>query len=85
LGTTCEGKLYFAEEKFDLAQTALLKAIDLEPNLSPAYDLLMPTYMHAKNLAEALNQMNAVLAKKPNDLRALLVIGMIYSQIEGIR
>jgi tetratricopeptide (TPR) repeat protein len=82
VGYYLRGKLYLAEEKFDLAQTAFLKAIDLDPNLSPAYDLLMPTYMHAKNLAEALNQMNAVLAKKPNDLRALLVIGMIYSQMK---
>ena len=82
VGYYLRGKLYLAEEKFDLAQTALLKAIDLDPNLSPAYDLLMPTYAHAKNLPEALNQMNAVLAKKPDDLRALLVIGMIYSQMK---
>ncbi|HTG30802.1 MAG TPA: tetratricopeptide repeat protein, partial [Methylomirabilota bacterium] len=81
-GYYMRGRLYLAEEKFDLAQTALLKAIDLDPNLSPPYDLLMPTYVHAKNLPEALNQMNAVLAKKPNDLRASLVIGMIYSQMK---
>src|SRR5207248_11074990 len=76
------GKLYLSEQKFDLAQTALLKAIDLDPNLSSAYDLLAPTFLHANNPSEALNQMNAVLAKKPDNLQALLVTGMIYSQMK---
>jgi len=79
-GYYMRGKLYIAEEKFDLAQTALLKAIDLDSNLTSAYDLLMQTYQHANNQPEALKQMNAVLAKKPNDLRALLATGMIYSE-----
>src|SRR5437763_2335656 len=79
-GYYMRGKLYVAEEKFDLAQTALLKAIDLDSNLISAYDLLTPTCLRANKLPEALNQMNAVLAKNPNDLRALLMTGMIYSQ-----
>ena len=82
IGYYMRGKLYLAEGKFDLAQTALLKAIDLDPNLSSAYDLLVPTFLHANNPSEALNQMNAVLAKKPDDFRALLVTGMIYSQMK---
>jgi tetratricopeptide (TPR) repeat protein len=81
-GYYMRGKLYMAEEKFDLAQTALLKAIDLDSNLTSAYNLLMHTYQHANKLPEALSQMNVVLAKKPNDLRALLVTGMIYSQMK---
>ena len=82
VGYYLRGKLYLAEKKFDLAQTALLKAIDLDPNLSSAYDLLVPTFLQANNPSEALNQMNAVLAKKPDDLPALLVTGMIYSQMK---
>jgi tetratricopeptide (TPR) repeat protein len=76
------GKLYLSEKKFDLAQTALLKAIDLDSNLSSAYDLLSPAFLNANNPSQALNQMNAVLAKKPDDLQALLAIGMIYSQMK---
>src|SRR5207302_8876558 len=75
-------KLYLGEKKFDLAQTALLKAIDLDPDLTSAYDLLVPAFLHANNPSEALNQMNAVLAKKPDDLPALLVTGMIYCQMK---
>ena len=82
LGYYLRGKLYLSEKKFDLAQTALLKAIDLDPNLSSAYDLLAPAFLYANNPSEALNQMNAVLAKKPDDFRALLVTGMIYSQMK---
>jgi len=82
VGYYLRGKLYLAEKKFDLAQTALLKAIDLDPDLTSAYDLLVPTFLHANNPSEALNQMNAVLAKKPDDLQALLVTGMIYSQMK---
>jgi tetratricopeptide (TPR) repeat protein len=82
IGYYLRGKLYLSEKKFDLAQTALLKAIDLDPNLSSAYDLLAPAFLYANNPSEALNQMNAVLAKKPDNLQALLVTGMIYSQMK---
>ena len=54
----------------------------MDPNLSSAYDLLVPTLLHTNNLAEALDQMNALLTKKPDDFQALLVTGMIYSQMK---
>jgi tetratricopeptide (TPR) repeat protein len=77
-----QGKLYSAEGKFDVAQTALLKAIDLDPNFSRAYDLLVPIFSRANKLPEALNEMNAVLAKKPNDVRALLLTASIYDAMK---
>jgi tetratricopeptide (TPR) repeat protein len=77
-----QGKLYSAEGKFDVAQAALLKAIDLDPNFTRAYDLLVPIFRRANKLPEALNEMNAVLAKKPNDLRALLLTASIYDAMK---
>ena len=77
-GYYMRGKLYLGEGNFDLAQTALLKAIDLDPNLTKAYELLIPIYSRANKLPEVLTEMNAVLAKKPNDVRALLLAGFIY-------
>src|SRR2546430_6848996 len=82
LGYYLRGKLYLSEKKFDLAQTALLKAIDLDLNLSSAYDLLAAAFLYANNPSEVLNQMNAVMAKKPDNLQALLATGMIYSQMK---
>ena len=72
-----QGKLYSAEAKFDAAQAALLKAIDLDPSFTRAYDLLVPVFSRANKLPEALKEMNAVLAKQPNDVRALLLSGVI--------
>jgi len=77
-----QGKLYSAEGKFDVAQAALLKAINLDPNFTRAYDLLVPVYSRANKLPEALNEMNAVLAKRPNDVRALLLAGSIYDAMK---
>ena len=71
VGYYLRGKLYLSEKKFDLAQAALLKAIDLNPNLSSAYDLLAPAFSQGNKPAEALNQINAVLAKKPDNLPSL--------------
>jgi tetratricopeptide (TPR) repeat protein len=76
------GKLYSAEGKFDLAQEALLKALDLDPNFNRAYDLLLPIFRRANKLPEALNEMNAVLSKKPNDVRALLLTAFIYNAMK---
>jgi tetratricopeptide (TPR) repeat protein len=76
------GKLYSAEGKFDLAQEALLKAIDLDPNFTRAYDLLIPIFSRANKLPEALNEMNAVLVKNPNEVRALLLTAAIYNAMK---
>lgn len=73
-----EAKLDIAEGKYDLAEAALLKAIDLNPNLPGVFELLIPTYNQTHKLTDALNEMNAVLAKNPNDVRALLVAALIY-------
>ena len=67
------GKLYVAEEKFDLAQTALLKAIDLDPNLTSAYDLLIPTYLRANKLPEherALRRLAELYRSRGDESRA---------------
>ena len=77
-----QGKLYVAENKLDLAQTALLKAIELDHNFTQSYDLLIPIYIRTNKLSEALNQSNAVLAKKPNDGQALLLSGLIYDTLK---
>src|SRR6266404_5102189 len=79
------GAAYYIEGKFDLAQTALLKAIDLDPNLTRAYELLIPTFGRANKLPEALTEMKAVLAKKPDDARALLLAGFIYDAMKDYK
>jgi tetratricopeptide (TPR) repeat protein len=77
-----EGKVDAAEGKFDLAQAALFKAIELDPNQTRAYDLLIPIYARANKLPEALARINAIVARKPNDVRPLLLSGLIYDQLK---
>ena len=77
-----QGKLYVAEGKFDLAQSALLKAIDLDPNLTAAYQLLVPTFSRTNKPQDVLNEMTSILTRNPNDQRALLISGLIYSAMK---
>ncbi|MBV9010421.1 MAG: tetratricopeptide repeat protein [Verrucomicrobia bacterium] len=77
-----EGKVDAAQGKFDLAQEALFKAIDLEPDQNRSYDLLLGVYPRANKLPEALQRLNSILAKKPDDARALLLSGLIYDQLK---
>src|SRR5437763_14018519 len=51
VGYYLRGKLYLAEKQFNLAQTALLKAIEMDPDLTSAYDLLVPAFLISNNLS----------------------------------
>ena len=63
------------------SEDALKKAIELDPNLAIAYNLLVSTYVQTNRLPEALKQLEAVLAKNPNYAPALLTSGIIYTQM----
>ncbi|PZR73570.1 MAG: hypothetical protein DLM52_10810, partial [Chthoniobacterales bacterium] len=79
-----EGKVAAAEGKFDVAQSALFKALEADPNETRVYDLLLPIYSRANKLPDALARLNDILAKKPDDARALLMSGMIYDQLKDV-
>ena len=61
-------KLYDGE-KFRGGRAALRKAIELDPNLAVAYNLLVAIYVEANKLPEALKELKTVLAKNPQDAR----------------
>ncbi len=73
-----EARIYAAQEEWIKAEAALLKTLDLDPNFSIAYDLLISTYVSANKLSPALGQLEGVLAKNPNSPRALMMSGMIH-------
>jgi tetratricopeptide (TPR) repeat protein len=77
-----DGKVAAAEGKYDQAQAALFKAIELDPNESRAYDLLIPVYARSDKLPDALNRLTGILAKRPDDVRALLLSGLIYDRLK---
>jgi tetratricopeptide (TPR) repeat protein len=76
-----EAKVYFAQGDWDRAEVALLKALQGDPNYSKAYDLLIYTYIAANKLPDASSRVNSLLSKQPNDLRLLMLSGLIYDKM----
>ena len=76
-----EAKIYFAQGEWDRAKAALLKALQLDPNYSKAYDLLIYIYIAANKLPDASSRVNGLLSKQPDDLRLLMLSGMIYDKM----
>jgi tetratricopeptide (TPR) repeat protein len=74
------GRIYAIEGAWARAQAELLKTIDLDASLSRAYDLLISTYVASGNLPEAINRLEAKLAKKPDDQSSLLSLAVIYEK-----
>ena len=76
-----EGKVYAAQGQWDRAEAALLKARELDPNFLAAYELLISTYLAANKLPQAINQVESLLSKSPDNLRALMVLASLYERI----
>ena len=64
-----------------LAETALLKVIDQEPNQSGAYLILSQLYIAAGKQQAALDRLNA-LASKNNNFAAYIQMGVIYDAMK---
>jgi tetratricopeptide (TPR) repeat protein len=75
-----EGRILAAEEKWDSAEAELQKTLQLDPNLSNAYDLLVQAYLATNKLPQALNQLQAQLAKNPNDVSALMTLALLHER-----
>ena len=57
------GKIYLAQQDFTHAEADLLKAIDLDPNLEPAYLLLAQLYVASNRQEEAIAKLTAFVEK----------------------
>ena len=62
-----EGKVYAAQGQWDRAEAALLKTLELDPNFLNAYELLISTYVAANKLPQAINQVESLLSKSPDN------------------
>jgi len=75
------GRSYVIEKNFAAAEAALRKAIELDPNLAAAYNLLVAIYVEANKLPDALKELETVLGKNPQYSPALLTSGIIYERM----
>jgi tetratricopeptide (TPR) repeat protein len=76
------GKIYAAEGEWDRALAALHHALNLDPNFSHAFDLLISTYLSANRPKEAIDELQTLLSKTPNNVRALTDLALIYDRIK---
>lgn len=74
------GEICIAQQDTARAETALKKAIELQPDSPDAYYLLAQMYFDTKQDQGALADLQAVSAKNPKDTKALMLIGTIREQ-----
>jgi len=74
-------KIDAAQTNMARAETDLLKAIDLNPNLPGPYLLLAQVYVTSDKYQEALQKLNALVART-NDAPAFLQIGAIHEKLK---
>jgi len=71
LNTLAEQNQLFDEKKIQEAQNDFKNAVKYDPDNLSARKNLIYTYLVSDNYTEALNEVNAILAKNPNDAFAL--------------
>jgi tetratricopeptide (TPR) repeat protein len=76
------GKIYAAEGQWDRALASFHQALQLDPNFSKAFELLISTYLLADRPGEAIDELQSLLAKTPTDSRALADLALIFDQIK---
>jgi len=69
------------QPEVDQAEKALLKAIELNPNLHPAYLLLARLYVASNKHQQALDRLNDLA--RTNDVTALMQIGIIHEELKN--
>jgi tetratricopeptide (TPR) repeat protein len=75
-------KIELAQEDNEQAEAALLKANQLNPALRMPYDLLARLYVANHKQEQALLQLNELVARRTNDLVALMQIGVLHSELK---
>lgn len=76
------GRVHAAQSKWDDAEAELLKTLELDSNYGSAYNLLLYTYIVSQKLPQAAARLEELLRKRPDHLRALILSGMIYGQMD---
>ncbi len=72
-----EGRLRVAQAQWKEAEVALKKALQLDPNSGPAYDMLVASYLATNRLPDAAREIEAVLSKSPQNQSALMTLASI--------
>lgn len=74
-------KIYLSQTNYPQAEAALLKAIEIAPDLGTSYLLLSQLYVTWNKTKEALDKLNDFVARGTNSAPALMQIGMIQESL----
>ena len=75
-----EGRVYAAQRQWPQAEAALKRAIELDPGLSNAYQMLAGIYNINTNVPGATRELEALLARQTNSVPTLMTLGILYEQ-----
>jgi tetratricopeptide (TPR) repeat protein len=77
-----EAKVCGAQRDWARAEAAARKAIDLDANFAPAYNLLLAVYLGENKLPAAISELEGILEKNPNNTRALTTAALVYNTMK---
>ena len=80
VGHFMEAQVQIEMKAWDKAESALQKALELDPKLSRAYDALISVYVAQGKLDDALGKLEALIAKNPKNAPALMTAAMLYEK-----
>lgn len=75
-----EAGILAAQQKWEEAEAQLWKVVELNETHGRAYELLLLSYMMGKRLPQGVQKVEAQLAKKPDNVPALLLGAMLNYQ-----
>lgn len=73
-------KVHLAQDRRELAEERLKRAIELMPDSATAYFLLAGIYSRTNQQEKALTQLTEVVTRNPKQVTALMLIGILHDQ-----
>lgn len=75
-----EARIAIGEKNMAKAEELLLEAIQLSPDMDPAYRLLLALYLDAGRIDSGVKQMEEKIKRRPDDLSARLLLASLYEK-----
>ena len=74
------GQVLVAEKKWDEAEEFLLKALELKPDSTSVYNLLVDSYVAGGNEPKAIAQLEKLLELQPENFQRRMTLAMLTSR-----
>jgi tetratricopeptide (TPR) repeat protein len=82
--TFLEARAHAAQGQWDEVEASIIKTIELDGNYPGAYGLLADAFTARKHRPDLIAHLESLLAKRPNDELAIVVVGQVYIQLNKL-